>query len=91
MILGDRDAAGSVKNLHLAVRKNRSGPTGAKIPFALRPVPLPGGDLSMCSRLACSDAKRRGQNWHVAQVAARASYGGLQRSGRSRQAYAALA
>jgi hypothetical protein len=40
VILGDRDAAGQVKNLQLAVRKNRSGPTGAKYPFALRPVRL---------------------------------------------------
>jgi AAA domain len=46
-ILGDRDAAGGVKNLQLTVRKTRSGPTGAKIPFALRPVPLQ-GEESAC-------------------------------------------
>jgi hypothetical protein len=47
VILGDREPAGAVSNLQLAVRKTRCGPTGFKIPFSLRPVPL-GEDESAC-------------------------------------------
>ena len=45
-ILGDRDATGMVRNLQLTTRKNRCGPTGLKIPFALRPVQLQGEDCA---------------------------------------------
>jgi hypothetical protein len=42
-LLGDKAVSGEVSNTRLAIRKNRAGPSGRELPFAVRVIDL-GGD-----------------------------------------------
>ena len=45
-LLADRDIAGNISNLRMAVRKLRGGSTGAETPFTLKVVELDGGETT---------------------------------------------